>query len=64
MFEIINFKWLNKKLLELIFIVSLDGRADIFAFSFAAVNSAELLFSLNDFSGLMTWLARSCILIV
>ena len=62
MFEIINFKWLNKKLLELIFIVSSDCRADIFASSFAAVNSAELLFSLNDFSGLVTWLARSCML--
>ena len=45
MFEIINFKWLNKKLLELIFIVSSDCRADIFASSFAAVNSAEFLFS-------------------
>ena len=64
MFEIINFKWLNKKLLELIFIVSSDCRADIFASSFAAVNSAELLFLLNDFSGLVTWLAWSCMLCV
>ena len=62
MFEIINFKWLNKKLLELIFIASSDCKADIFASSFAAVNSDELLFSSNDFSGFVTWLVRSCML--
>ena len=62
MFEIVNFKRLNKKLLELISIVSSDCGADIFASSFAAVNGAELSFSSNDFSGLVTWLARSCML--
>ena len=31
-FEIIKFKWLNTKLLELISIVSLDCRADIFSY--------------------------------
>ena len=44
-FEIINFEWLNPKLLELISIVSSDSRTDIFSFSFAAVYDAELLFS-------------------
>ena len=44
-FEIINFEWLNPKLLELISIVSSDCRTDIFSFSFAAVYDAELLFS-------------------
>ena len=46
-FEIINFEWLNPKLLELISIVSSDCRteSDIFSFSFAAVYDAELLFS-------------------
>ena len=48
MFEIVNFKRLNKKLLELISIVSSDCGADIFASSFAAVNGAELSFSSNE----------------
>ena len=55
MFEIINFKWLNTKLLELISIVSLDWRADVFACSFAAVCGAELSFLSNDFCSLVTW---------
>ena len=54
-FEIINFKWLNTELLELISIVSVDCRADIFACSFAAVYGAELSSSSNDFSSSMTW---------
>ena len=58
-FEIRNFKWLNKRLLELISIVSLDCRVDFFASSFAAVKGAELLFSLNDYSGLVSWLMQS-----
>ena len=55
MFEIINFKWLNTKLLELISIVSLDCRADIFDCSFAAVCGAKLSFLSNDFCSLVTW---------
>ena len=54
-FEIINFKWLNTELLELISIVSADCRADIFACSFSAVYGAELSSSSNDFSSSMTW---------
>ena len=41
-FQIINFEWLHTKLLELIYIVSSDCRADIFSYSFAVVYSAEL----------------------
>ena len=54
-FEIINFKWLNTELLELISIVSADCRADIFACSLAAVYGTELSSSSNDFSSSMTW---------
>ena len=53
-FEIINFKWLNTELLELISIVSADCRTDIFACSFAAVYGAELSSSSKDFSSSMT----------
>ena len=54
-FEIINFEWLNTKLLELIYIVSSDCRTVIFSNSLAVVYSAELLISLNDYSNLVTW---------
>ena len=42
-FEIINFEWSNTKLLELIFVVSLDCRSDIFSYSLAVVYRAKLL---------------------
>ena len=54
-FEIINFEWLNTRLLELISVVSSDSRADTFSYSFAAVYSAELSISSNDYSSLVTW---------
>ena len=66
MFEILNFKWLNTKLLELISIVSLDCRADIFACSFAAICGAKLSFLSNDFCSLVTWemlLSRAVLLV-
>ena len=60
-FEVINFKWLNTKLLELISVVSSDCRADIFACHFAAVYGAEHSFLSNDFSSLVTWqMSLSC----
>ena len=54
-FEIINFEWLNTRLLELISVVSSDFRADIFSYSFAIVYSAELSISSNDYRSLVTW---------
>ena len=54
-FEIINFEWLNTRLLELISVVSSDSRTDIFSYSFAVVYSAELSISSNDYSSLVTW---------
>ena len=53
-FEIINFEWLNTKLLELIHIVSSDCRTDSFSYSFAFVYSAELTISSNGHSSLVT----------
>ena len=66
-FEIINFAWLNTKLLELISIVSSDCRADIFSDSFAVVYSAEVSISSNDYSSLVIWLmplSRAVLLIM
>ena len=54
-FEIINFEWLNTRLLELISVVSSDSRADIFSYSFAVVYSAEPSISSNDYSSLVTF---------
>ena len=36
-FLILNFEWLDTKLLELIYIVSSDYRADMFSYSFASI---------------------------
>ena len=55
-FEIINFEWLNTKLLELISIVSSGCRPDIFSDSFAVVYNAEVSISSNDYSSLVIWL--------
>ena len=42
-FEIINFEWLNTNLLELISIVSLDCRADIFSYVYISEACIKLL---------------------
>ena len=54
-FEIINFEWLNAKLLELISTVSSDYRADIFSYSFAVVYRANLPILSNHYNSLVTW---------
>ena len=56
-FLILNFEWLDTKLLELIYIVSSDYRADVFSYSFAVVygHRAELSISSNDYCSLVTW---------
>ena len=54
-FEIINFEWLNTKLLELISFVSLDCSADIFSYRLAVVYSSECAISSNDYGSLVTW---------
>ena len=56
-FLILNFEWLDTKLLELIYIVSSDYRADMFSYSFAVVygHRAELSISSNDYCSLVTW---------
>ena len=65
-FEIINFEWLNTKLLELISFVPLDCSADIFSYRLAVVYSSECAISSNDYSSLVTWqmlLSRAVLLV-
>ena len=53
--EIINVKWLNADLLEIISIVSFDLCNGHFASSFADFYSAEVSSSSNDYCNLVTW---------
>ena len=56
-FLILNFEWLDTKLLELIYIVSSNYRADMVSYSFAVVygHRAELSIPSNDYCNLVTW---------
>ena len=50
---------LNADQLEIIFIVSFDLCNIHFSYRFAAFHGAELLFSSNEYSSLVTWQMRS-----